>query len=145
MQNSVVRLCCYSYSDYLWKATALQCYLPQEFTDVGDEMCLVLILSLWDPKPSWLLFNELKNKGCWTIARNRSIHRHPGMPGYKNTIDCACLQSYIRQILPSSRYYKEKAAASLGLASNYKGLIVWNFATFARFPFACGQFSTENS
>ena len=25
---------------------------------------------------------------------------------YKNTIDCACLQSYIRQILPSSRYYK---------------------------------------
>ena len=25
----------------------------------------------------------------------------------KNTIDCACLQSYIRQSLPSSCYYKE--------------------------------------
>ena len=28
-------------------------------------------------------------------------------PDIKNTIDCACLQSYIPQILPSSRYYKE--------------------------------------
>ena len=47
-----------------------------------------------------------------TIARNRSIFPRaftstPECPDIKSTIDCACLQSYIRQILPSFRYYKE--------------------------------------
>ena len=35
-------------------------------SDVGDEMCLVLIVFVFlgDPTPSWLLFNGLKNKAC---------------------------------------------------------------------------------
>ena len=41
-----------------------------------------------------------------TIARNRSIFlraftSNPECPDIKNTIDCACIQSYIRQILPN--------------------------------------------
>ena len=35
VKNSVVRLCCYSYSDYCLKATALKCYLPQAFVGRG--------------------------------------------------------------------------------------------------------------
>ena len=55
------------------------------------------------------------------MARNRSIFPRAftstlECPDIKNTIDCACLQCYVRQILPS-RYYKEYDAASPGLAS----------------------------
>ena len=31
VKNSVVRLCCYSYSDYCLKATGLKCFLRQAF------------------------------------------------------------------------------------------------------------------
>ena len=59
-----------------------------------------------------------------TIARNRSIFPRAftgtlECPNIKNTIDCACLRSYVRQILAFSSYCKEKAAVSLGLVSNY--------------------------
>ena len=75
-----------------------------------------------------------------TIARNRSIFPRaftstPKCLDIKNTIDCACLQSYIRQILPSSCYYKEWDAASLGLASNN-----WHFPSKILFSAKCSFF-----
>ena len=45
---------------------------------------------------SWFLVErDYRSK---SIDISTCIHKHPGMPGYKNTIDCACLQSYNRQI-----------------------------------------------
>ena len=81
--------------------------------------CLPQESSLNHSRPSWILPQAIRDihLSCpWflscAIARNRSIFPRaflgtPECPDIKNTIDCACLQSYIRQILPSSRYYKE--------------------------------------
>ena len=50
----------------VWKRRHLNIICREHLSDVGDEMCLVLIVLvfLWDPTSSWLLFNELKNKAC---------------------------------------------------------------------------------
>ena len=84
---------------------------------------------LW---PSWKLPQVIRHispcLSCpWFLAErdycSKSINisiafiGSPECPRIKNTIDWACLQSYVRQVLHSSRYYKELAAASLGLTS----------------------------
>ena len=44
VKNSVVRSRCFnSYSDYCLKATELNVVCRKHLSDVGDEMCLVLI------------------------------------------------------------------------------------------------------
>ena len=50
----------------VWKGWHFNIICREHLSDVGDEMCLVLIVLvfLWDPTSSWLLFNELKNKAC---------------------------------------------------------------------------------
>ena len=44
VKNSVVQLCCYSYSDYCLKATDLNAISRKHLSDVDGEMYLVLIV-----------------------------------------------------------------------------------------------------
>ena len=70
------------------------------------------------------------------LTEHKHKHKHK-----KN----ACAYAYVAAVLTSAQASYAYVYAYACVASEDRALLgfVWNFATFARFPF--GQFSTENS
>ena len=77
----------------VWKRRHFNVICCKHLLDVGDEMCLVLIVFvfLWDP--SWLLFNELKNKAChYSLIVTKFLGRYIQVRD-NEIVDSASLQS----------------------------------------------------
>ena len=100
-----------------WLKINLHCIIPsRRFTKA---LYLLLVITFMHPEGCLFLCNRIP-EGNMKPELNptqaicppedpkpRAFKGTPKCPDIKNTIDCAGRQSYTRQILPSSRYYKE--------------------------------------
>ena len=125
----------------VWKRQHLSVICRKHLSDVGDEMWLVLIafVFLWDPKPIWLLFNELKNKAChyslivaqfcvrYIQVKDNEIAESGSLEG-----DCVCFIQVTAICWSTSQYCK------------YKGLFLGSCAVTAIYKAVIYRFDCKN-